>query len=45
MRVRRCCAQPQVLDGSTDGEVIKTLPIVPRQTERAMQHIIEVMRD
>src|ERR1035441_6289430 len=42
MRVRRCGAQPQVLDRSADGEVIKTLPIVPRQTERAMQHIVEV---
>ena len=31
MRVRRCCAQQQVLDGSPDSEVIKTLPIVPRQ--------------
>jgi hypothetical protein len=42
MRVRRCRAQPQILNGSADGEVIKTPPIVPCQTERKMQHIIEV---
>ena len=42
MRVRRCSAQPQILDGSADGEVIEALPIVPGQTERAVQHIIEV---
>lgn len=31
MRIRRFSAQPQILDGIADCEVIKTLPIVPRQ--------------
>ena len=35
-------AQPQVLNGTADGEVIKALPIVARQTERVVQHIIQV---
>src|ERR1017187_5599747 len=43
MRIRRGRAQPQGLDGTADGEVIKTLPVVPRQTKRAMQHIIEII--
>lgn len=42
MRVGRRGAQPQVLDRTADGEVVETLPIVPGQTERAVQHIIEV---
>ena len=42
MPVRWCSAQPQILDGIADGEMIKTLPIVPCQTECAMQHIIKV---
>ena len=31
MRIRRSSAQPQILDGIAYREVIKTLPIVPRQ--------------
>src|SRR5271157_255633 len=42
MCIRRNRAQPQVLDWTADGEMIETLPIVAGQTERAVQHIIEV---
>ena len=41
-RVGRSGAQPQVLDGAADGEVVEALPIVAGQTECAVQHIIEV---
>ena len=35
-------AQSQILDWTTDGKVVEALPIVTDQTERAVQHLIEV---
>src|ERR1039458_9996748 len=40
--VGRSGAQPHILNGAADGEVVKALPIVAGQTECAVQHIIEV---
>ena len=45
MRVRRRGAQSQILDWAADGEVVEALPVVAGQTERAVQHIIEVAAD
>ena len=42
MRIGWNGAQPQVLNWTANGEVIKALPIVTSQTERTVQHIIEV---
>ena len=42
MRIRWNSAQPQILDWTANGEVVEALPIVAGQTERAVQHIIEV---
>ena len=35
-------AQPRVLDGTAYGEVVEALPIVARQSECPMQHIIKI---
>src|SRR5580765_701976 len=42
MSIRWSGAQSQILDRTADGEVVEALPIVTVQTERSMQHIIEV---
>jgi hypothetical protein len=42
MRIRRNGTQTLILDRTTDGEMIEALPIVAGQTERAVQHIIEI---
>src|ERR1035441_6550432 len=45
VRVGWSGAQPQILHGSADGEMVKALPVVAGQTERAVQHVIEVATD
>ena len=42
MRIGWNGAQPEIFNRTANGEVIKALPIVTSQTERAVQDIIEV---
>src|ERR1039457_4926730 len=39
MRIRWRGAQPQIFHGSTDGEMIKALPVVPGQPQRIVHHV------
>ena len=42
MLIRWRGAQPQILQGCADREMIKALPVVPGQPERIVQHIIKI---
>ena len=41
VRIRWSSAQSQILHGNSDGEMVKALPAVSRQTEGTVQHIVE----
>ena len=43
MRIWWNGSQSHILDWTADGEVVEALPIVTGQTERAVQHLIEVV--
>ena len=45
IRIGGSGAQPDVLHRTADGEMVEALPVVPDQTERTVQHIIEVATD
>jgi hypothetical protein len=42
MRIGLNGSQSHILDWTANGEVVEALPIVTGQTERAVQHLIEV---